>query len=445
MAVLCWAVLLLATAASAQTLSIIRSNAPLDRRLNLVVLSEGYTAAQLAGFRTDATNTVHNLLRTPPLNAYSNCFNAFAISVASNESGSDHPDQGTFRDTYFETVYTGSGNPQLIDITPSGLAKVNALVNSLLPAADVRILLVNDPLYGGSGGAVLIANRTGNAPILAHEMGHTLAGLGDEYETPRPGYTPVEEPNTTRETNRNLIKWKAWIDPTTPVPTPTGAGYDNYVGLFQGANYNATGWYRPKFNCLMRDLEETFCEVCREAIVLSIYRKVRPIQDYSPRTNLVVSVAPQNLNFSVTRIPAPSGSPVFQWQVNGAPVAGATRSSFQIASGTLGNGLHSVQAEVRDATTMVRTDPTNSLRQTNSWQVQVAFPSLAVDALRPGPTNGFGVRVTGVSLTGIIVQASTNLTTWQNVATNAFTGGSYEYYEPPGSAAVRRYYRARSR
>jgi hypothetical protein len=440
---LLFACLTVASVAGAQTLSTIRSNAPLDRRLNLVVLAEGYTAAQQGTFRTDATNTVLNLLKTPPFSAYSNCFNAFALSVASNQSGSDHPDQGTYRDTYFETLYTGAGNPQLIDITPSGLTKVQTLIATHLPACDVPILLVNDPLYGGSGGAVLIANRTGNAPLLTHEMGHTLAGLGDEYETPWPGYTSVEEPNTTQQTNRALLKWNAWVDPATPVPTPPGAGYDNYVGLFQGANYHSTGWYRPRLTCRMRELDQAFCEVCTEALVLSIYRKVRPIQAFSPTTNLVVSVAPQTLNFSVNRIPAPAGVPVFQWTLNGAPVAGATRTSFSLATGSLGNGLHTLRAEVRDATTLVRTDPTNALRQTNTWQVQVAFPVLTLAPLPRTPTNGFGVRVTGSALQGIILQASTNLLSWQNVATNAFTGGSYQYFEPVGSSTNRRYYRAR--
>ena len=39
------------------------------------------------------------------------------------------------------------------------------------------------------------------------------------------GYPATEEPNTTRETNRNAIKWKAWISPGTPLPTPETGDY----------------------------------------------------------------------------------------------------------------------------------------------------------------------------------------------------------------------------
>jgi len=431
--------------AHAQTLSLIRSNGPPDRRVNFVVLAEGYTGTQLASFRTDATNLINSLLNAPPFNLYRSCFNAYALSVASNESGSDHSDQGTYRDTYFQTAYTGAGNPQLIDITATGLGRVNSLIASYYPSCDVPVVLVNDPLAGGSGGAVLICNKLGAESLVTHELGHTLAGLGDEYETPWPGYTSVEEPNTTQQTNRSLIKWKDWIAPTTPVPTPAGGEYDNYVGLFEGANYQATGWYRPKASCRMRYLEEDFCEVCKEALVLSIYRKARPINDYSPKTNPVVSLIPQTLTFSVAKIPAPAGTPVIQWSLDNLAVTGATQTSFQVTSGNLSNGLHTVRAVVRDATTLVRTDPTNLLRQTNTWQLQVNLPSLRVAAVRPTPTTGFGVLVTGNAAQGIVVEASTNLTAWQAVATNAFSSGTYQYQESVTTPLPRRYYRARSR
>jgi hypothetical protein len=38
------------------------------------------------------------------------------------------------------------------------------------------------------------------------------------------------------------------------------------VGAFEGANYQATGYYRPEQNCLMFTRTERFCVVCRAAI-----------------------------------------------------------------------------------------------------------------------------------------------------------------------------------
>src|SRR5258708_2930006 len=76
------------------------TNGPASNRLNIVLLSEGYTSDELSGFLLDATNAITGLLAHPPYTEYSNYFNAFGITVASTQSGSDHPTSGIFRDTY---------------------------------------------------------------------------------------------------------------------------------------------------------------------------------------------------------------------------------------------------------------------------------------------------------------------------------------------------------
>src|SRR5204863_1547805 len=124
----------------------------------------------------------------------------------------------------------------------------------------------------------------GQPYVLTHETGHVLANLGDEYTSAYPGYPDIEEPNTTRETRRDFVKWKAWISTNTPVPTPATAPYSSVVGLFEGAHYHTTNWYRPKLDCAMRSYGAAFCEVCSEALVLEIYKRVRPVDGFSPAT-----------------------------------------------------------------------------------------------------------------------------------------------------------------
>ena len=63
------------------TLSTILTNGPASKRLNIVVLSEGYQSNQLAQFLVDATNAVNNLFVAQPFREYANYYNAFAISV----------------------------------------------------------------------------------------------------------------------------------------------------------------------------------------------------------------------------------------------------------------------------------------------------------------------------------------------------------------------------
>ena len=76
----------------AQTLSPLAVHGPPATRLNLVVMSEGYTASELSTFLVDATNMVSTLLSRSPYSEYSNYFNVYTLEVASNESGSSHPD-----------------------------------------------------------------------------------------------------------------------------------------------------------------------------------------------------------------------------------------------------------------------------------------------------------------------------------------------------------------
>ncbi len=42
--------------------------------------------------------------------------------------------------------------------------------------------------------------------------------------------------------------------------------FRNRVGAFEGAKYEARGYYRPEVNCLMFTRADEFCAVCRRAI-----------------------------------------------------------------------------------------------------------------------------------------------------------------------------------
>jgi hypothetical protein len=242
-----------------------------------------------------------------------------------------------------------------------------------MPECDISVLLVNDPSPGGSGGSTLVTSINAfSAEIVTHELGHTFAGLGDEYGDPFPGYPDIEEPNTTQETNRASIKWNAWILPTTPVPTPDIFEHEGEVGLFEGAHYHATGWYRPKHDCMMRSLGSEYCEVCREATVRAIYGLVAPIESVSPvSSEILFENASSSQGFQVIVLEPVSGTTAVQWLTNGVPIPGATNTSFNVSAEVLGRGNHTVAVVVRDTTDLVRTDPAGLLHQTNTWTVSV--------------------------------------------------------------------------
>jgi hypothetical protein len=433
--------------------STIITNGPAANRINLVVLSEGYQTNQLGKFLIDATNEVNNLLSTPPYQEYRSYFNAFAISIASVDSGSDHPSAGVFKNTYFNSSYDTFGLSELLTIPPNdrdanynnGEGKVINLLTNLVPEYDLVMLLVNDLQYGGSGGSILISSlHVDSAEIVRHESGHAFAGLADEYGDPFPGSVPVEKPNATAQTNRTLVKWNAWILPTTPLPTPEDPTNAQVVGLFEGAEYQFTGWYRPRLDCKMRTLGVPFCEICSEAFVKSFYSDIRPIDTFSPvSTNLNVTGA-QPISFSITPLQPTTHDLYIQWYTNNVASNGETNTNFQLPANSLGTGTHTVRAVVYDPTALVRTDPANLLRATNTWSVTVNAASTLLSLIEPLwlTNNRFRLTVTGSAPQGFVIQASSNLINWVALSTNTLTGNRFDYTNFSQTNMVKRFYRA---
>ncbi|MBI2821109.1 MAG: hypothetical protein HYX74_02690 [Acidobacteria bacterium] len=358
---------------------------PPDKRINLVFLSEGYTESQLPQFLRDVHTVWDYLVTVEPFAEYRNYFNTFAVSVASAESGSDHPSVGIFRDTYFNSSFESYGLSRALTIPPNdrdpnpvnGYEKAYDLLDRLLPEWNLIVFLVNDPNFGGWGdkkGAISSASIFMPATV-AHELGHSFGGLNDEYPDPFPEDPDpvVEEPNTTRETRREFIKWRAWILPSTPVPTPLTHEYVDSIGLFEGARFQSMGWYRPKLTCKMRAIFSPFCEVCREALVLSVYRRVRPVENIAPLFTPISIRDAESIAFSITPMVPSNHSLKIQWFLDGINVPTQDATGLVLQGHGLTQGIHELKVEVIDDIAMVRTDPENLLKQSISWTV-LKFP-----------------------------------------------------------------------
>jgi hypothetical protein len=315
------------------------------------------------------------------------------------------------------------------------------LLQTLMPEYDLVSVVVNDTEYGGSGGDLLITSMNSSSrEIAAHELGHTFAALGDEYSDPYPGWVPYEMPNVTQQTNRNLIKWASWILGSTPIPTPDTSPYASVVGLFEGAEYQTTGWYRPQHICKMRTLGYPYCRVCAEALVKAIYTKVRPIISNVPATNTPTTLAnSQFVTFSVAT-PQPIGLNLnIQWFTNNAACAGATNSSFTIYTATLPFGSNQVSVQVTDTNPAVRTDPDQLLKDRRSWQVQILSPHLDYQRLPGGIALSWTTNAQGFAL-----EYKTNLNpliTWQPAGMPTVVGDRYTFNDSVGPQA--KFYRLR--
>ncbi len=375
---------------NAQSLTQLLNNGPSDSQINIVFLAEGYTSAQQADFLNDADEILNYTLSYSPYDEYLSYFNAYAIFVASAESGSDHPSSSLLVDTYFNSSFDSNGITRLVTIPPNsfdntyanGAGKVVSVLSQFVPNYDIPLLVVNDDQYGGSGGWISITSTNSSAPDIAvHEIGHSFADLSDEYTSAYPGWIPHETTNSTQQTNRASIAWNAWIDPSTPVPTEPQSSYPTETGLFEGAQYQTTGWFRPSFTCTMRSLGGEFCEVCAEQHVAAIYDVVSTILSVDPATSATIVLgAGESQLLNVTPRTTSSYALDVQWYLDGVPVAGATDGDYMVDADALVDGEYQLSVTVTDNSSLVRiTSVAPKLVDSEMWTLDINTGTLPVE------------------------------------------------------------------
>jgi hypothetical protein len=299
------------------TASLVKSGDP-SRKVDIVILGDGYTREEMEKFRKDARHYTDVLFSTPPFDSRKSDFNVWTVEVPSAESGIDIPDKDVWKAGALGTRYNTFGSARYVLTTENkALRDIAALV-----PYDFVCILVNDSRYGGGGIFQLYATTYTDEKVkgqewqmeyvFVHEFGHSFAGLGDEYYTSSTAYNDfyppgVEpwEPNVTALVDAKDLKWKGLLTPGIAVPTPWAkAAYDSIeairgkldrlapdyyekreplyragqeilhnpmfkgqVGAFEGAGYATKGLYRPSLDCRMFSLSTVpFDPVCSAAI-----------------------------------------------------------------------------------------------------------------------------------------------------------------------------------
>lgn len=382
----------LAGAAAAQTLTALRETGPRANRINLVILGEGYTAAQQAQFLSDAQGQLQSILADEAWVRFAESVNGYAIFVASAESGADIPPQGMMRDTYFDATFFTSGIDRLLTIDEP---KVYPLLTQFVPDYDVVIVLVNSTRYGGSGGAVAVASlHASSRDLLLHELGHSFARLLDEYIESTGGDLALfpGAPNGTKETSRDTVPWRRFILATTPLPTTT-APDENLVGLFEGVNFYPTGVYRPTFNSKMRTLNRPFGPVNVRAFATEVHRlNLNGASSPPTLTSQPASAALAPGQSATLRVQAAGTGPFsYQWAFNGVYLPGATLPDYALPPLTsAGVGTYTVEVTNAAGTTA-----------SNGAAIVLQIPPPTITAQPAGLNATLGQTVTlGVAASG---------------------------------------------
>jgi len=303
---------------------VVHNGVPQDK-VDLLLLGDGYKSSEMEKWHRDAKRTAETLLSAPPFREHRSQFNVWAIDTPADETGISRPSDGIYRRTPLGASYDAFGSERYI------LTLDNRRLREIAAAAPYEFIeiVVNDRKYGGGGifndFATVSADNAFTPYVLVHEFGHHFAGLADEYYTSDVAYgSPTDrpepwEPNVTADPH--AAKWSDLLTPGIALPTPwpkaefermqadiqarrrevraqhkpedvmetlfreervsdtklLGSGPNaGKTGAFEGANYEARGYYRPRQDCIMFTRDEVgFCAVCRRAIerVIAMYAK----------------------------------------------------------------------------------------------------------------------------------------------------------------------------
>lgn len=296
---------------------IILDNGTPSEKLDIVILGDGYTKAEMDKFLKDTKRLTNALLAAEPFKSHIKDINIRAIETPSEVSGVNKPHPGVFKRTPLSVSY-GSFDSERYALTFD-----NRTVRDLASEVpyDFMVIIVNERTYGGGGiynlYTTVSADNKYSEYIMVHELGHHMAALADEYYTSSVAYEKQEiktepwEKNVTALFDKNNLKWKELVEKTTPIPTPwkkeefdkfgysiqktrdslrkakvaenimealflkqynkedeffSKEKYKDVVGAFEGADYMQKGLYRPQIDCIMYTRHMKFCKVCSKTL-----------------------------------------------------------------------------------------------------------------------------------------------------------------------------------
>ena len=303
-------------------------NGPPHQKVDLLVISEGYTREQLPKFHADVKRLAEALFAMEPFKSRRGDFNVRALDLPSPQPGVNRPNAGVFRRTPISAEYNIFDSERyLLTLDNRALREAAAVA----PYEFIEIL-VNERTYGGGGifndHATASVDSAFSEYVFIHEFGHHFAALADEYYTSDVAYErgaapKVEpwEPNVTALLDPAALKWRDLVAPGTPLPTPWpkeeferhsrsiqerrreirkrnapeeemdalfreqrafeekllgGMKYSRTVGAFEGASYEPKGLYRPEGDCIMFTRNRVgFCRVCQRGVarIIDLYSR----------------------------------------------------------------------------------------------------------------------------------------------------------------------------
>ena len=198
-------------------------------KVDLVFIAEGYPVEDRDKFKADVDRFSAYLFTVEPYKSARDRFNITGVFRPSPERGMDEPRQRIYR----KTVLNASFNA--FDLDRYMLIEEDHRMHEIAAQVpyDAIVVLVNSPRYGGGSIAFDYCVSTVDNPVspqvFIHELGHSFAGLADEYYESEVSYNDfypkgIEplEPNITALLDPANVKWKDLLSPGIAIPTEYG-------------------------------------------------------------------------------------------------------------------------------------------------------------------------------------------------------------------------------
>ena len=340
-------------------------------RFSLVVMSDGYTAADMPKYRAHVDKHLNVLWSIEPFRSYRNYINVYSVEIASPESGiTCDPEVREQRRTPLAAHFQGGcTNPNARGILVNQNA-AREYAKRATPDFDQILVIANTDTYGGIGGAVATTSGGNSLGVLItpHELGHSLGRLQDEYTYRERGVAggPYQggEPNSVHHTllteeqmRTEQTKWFRWLGEDSES--------GGKIGRFEGGQYTTTGIWRPSKHSMMISIGYYFDQVSRERMV---QRTSEQLQLIAASTPVEKPVSHRDVLWIETAHPNYHELDI-SWQTDGKEVA-AAKNSRHLDLKTV-NPASKVTVVVVDPTPFVR-DPAiraSVLTATRSWTV----------------------------------------------------------------------------
>lgn len=232
-----------------------------SRAWDVAFFSEGYRRDELAGFRAHVEGLIDGFLAGVWFTDEEKArFNFYLVEVPADPEGAAWP---TPRRPF-------GGCYRFEEVSPSAFLRTGPSHASLVRAAEAKLQLeapfdasvvIFHTAKGraNAGGSQVRLTEVDTSRTLAHEIGHALFGLGDEYpELPGCGSGACLGPG-----------WPMLISPLPPNLSlePTGAKWAAWVdGAIEGGARFDECVYHPTDSCLMGSSGDALCPVCRAVV-----------------------------------------------------------------------------------------------------------------------------------------------------------------------------------